>query len=225
MSQVVGRKSLGHEGMDAPSREAELASRAAAGDGVALTTLLTQSRPHLLRYVADHIPADVRGMLDADDIVQQAHVDVFRCIGEFVDRGAGSFLRWTATIALRRARDAIRRQRAAKRRGVAAAAPTGVAACEDSLIALLEWVEAPGRSPSRSCARREAIAAVQTALDQLPPDYREALWKVSIEGASVAVAAQAMGRSERAVHNLCHKARARLRELLGESEQYLSSEG
>ena len=211
--------------MDAVSREAELVSRAVRGDRVALTTLLTQSRHALVRYVAERLPADVRGAVDTDDIVQQTHVDVFGKFSQFHDRGAGSFARWTATIALRRLRDAIRRQRALKRGGGVVHVPSGAAALEDSLIALLDWVEAPGHSPSRSIARREAMAAVQTALDELPPDYREALWKVNVEGIGVAAAAQAMGRSERAVHNLCYKARNRLRELLGARDRYLSSRG
>jgi RNA polymerase sigma-70 factor (ECF subfamily) len=214
-----------HEGMDVTSREAELVSRAVRGDQVALTMLLTQSRPELVRYVAERLPADVRGAVDTDDIVQQTHVDVFRKFAEFQDRGTGSFARWMATIALRRLRDAIRRQRAAKRGGGAAQVPSGAAPLEDSLIALLDWVQAPGRSPSRSIARREAIAAVQTALDELPPDYREALWRVNVEGIGVAATAQAMGRSERAIHNLCYKARNRLRELLGARDRYLSSHG
>jgi RNA polymerase sigma-70 factor (ECF subfamily) len=211
--------------MDASPREAELVFRAVRGDHVAVTMLLTQSRQQLLRQVAGHIPADVRGLLDADDIVQQAHVDVFRKLSQFEDRGAGSFARWTATIALHRLRDAIRRQRADKRGGASSPVQARTAQLEDSLITLLEWAEAPGNSPSRSVARREAVEAVQHALDELPPDYRRALWMVNIEGLSVVAAAQAMGRTERAIHNLCYKARKRLRELLGERERYLSHGG
>ena len=37
---------------------------------------------------------------------------------------------------------------------------------------------------------------------------------MNIEGTSVGAAAQRMGRSERAIHNLCYKARKRLRDLL-----------
>lgn len=63
------------------------------------------------------------------------------------------------------------------------------------------------------------------ALTQLPSDYGEAARLVYLEGFSVAAAAQAMGRSDRAIHNLCHKAKQRLRELLGTRSRFMSGSG
>jgi RNA polymerase sigma-70 factor (ECF subfamily) len=212
----------GAEPMSDDSREARLVRRAVAGDQVALTTLLAECRGRIVQYLKQRLPKDLSTEVDAEDVVQAALVEVFRHVGTFEDRGPGSFFRWVATIGLRKLRDAIRLRRAAKR-GYGQLAPgTGSPNWNESLIALIDLVAAPGRSPSQSVARGEAIRAVEAALAGLPEDYRRAIWLVNIEGKSAAAAAAEMGRTERAIHNLCHKGRERLRELLGSGSRFLS---
>lgn len=198
-------------------READLARRSSAGDVAALTVLLTECRRRLVAYVQARVPTRCRGTVDAEDVVQAALIPAYREIAAFEYRGPGSFHRWIATIAIRKLRDAVRASRARRRGGDVHVA---AAALDESMIALLDCVSSPGRSPSQSVARHEAIAAIQSALDRLPPDYRQAVWLVNIEGRTVAEAAAAMGRTERAVHNLCHKARRRLSELMGSFSRY-----
>lgn len=207
------------------SPQAGLIARAVAGDRVALTLLLTETRSGLCGYLASRIPADLKGTLDADDIAQEAHVEVFRHIGDFENRGPGAFERWLRTIALRKLRDAIKMRRADRRGGGRVAVSPFPRHVEDSIVALLDLVAVPGQTPSRSAARHEAVAAVQSALSELPEDYRQAVWMVYIEGRSVASAAEHMGRTERAIHNLCYKAKDRLREHLGSDARFFSSSG
>lgn len=90
------------------------------------------------------------------------------------------------------------------------------------MVGLLDLLGGPDHTPSRSVARHEAVAAIQSAIDGLPEDYRRAVWLVYIEGHPVAASALAMGRTERAVHNLCYKAKDRLRELLGSQSRFFS---
>lgn len=97
--------------------------------------------------------------------------------------------------------------------------------CEDSVITLLELMAGPEKTPSRIATRQEAIQAVQAALAHLPQDYRKAVQLVYIEGRSVADAAAEMGRTNRAIHNLCHKAKKHLQDLLGSASRYFSSSG
>lgn len=208
--------------MDESDRTMSLVTRAVAGDEAALTLLLAESAPGLRAYLSGRIPAALRGTIDADDITQDAQVEVFRHIRSFEPRGPGSFDRWVRTIALRELRDVIRARRAARRGGerVAVRAPTTEQ--EDSMVGLLDVLSGPGASPSRSVARHEAVAAVQAAIEGLPEDYRQAVWLVYIEGQPVSAAAAAMGRTERAIHNLCYKAKDRMRHLLGSQSRFLS---
>lgn len=199
---------------DLPPPDSILA-RAIAGDRAALTVLLTRAHAELARRVERRIPAALRGSLDADDVVQQAFIAVFREIGRFEYRGEDSFDRWTATIAIRTLRNEVKARRRLKRGGGRAVIGDAQANAEESMVALFDMVAAPGRTPSLSIVRREAIASVQRALDELPEDYRIAVLGVYIEGRPVAEVAAQMGRTERAIHNLCFKAKARLTELLG----------
>jgi RNA polymerase sigma-70 factor (ECF subfamily) len=212
--------------LDEPPQVESLVGRAVGGDAVALTMLLTQSRGGLCGYLGGRIPADLRGSIDADDVAQEAHVEVFRHIRAFEPRGPDSFHRWVKTIALRKLRDAIKARRAACRGGGRAAVGGGVAAhLEDSMVAFLDLLAGPDRTPSRSAARHEVVYAMQQAMTELPEDYRQAVWLVYIEGQPVAAAAERMGRTERAVHNLCYKAKDRLRDILGSRSRFFSSSG
>jgi RNA polymerase sigma-70 factor (ECF subfamily) len=96
---------------------------------------------------------------------------------------------------------------------------------EDSTLALLDTLAGPGRTPSKSVARREAIDAVHASLAELPEHYRAALWLVHIKGLSVKAAATDMGRSERAIHGLCRRGLRLLRNRLRSTTTFLSSTG
>jgi len=58
----------------------ELVQRATAGDAGALKPLPTHSHERLCRYIMGHIPRDLRSFLDAEDIAQETHIEVFRRI-------------------------------------------------------------------------------------------------------------------------------------------------
>jgi len=213
-----------NENLRAHPHEDSLVEQAVAGDEVSLTLLLTESRGPLCRLVAGKIPRDLQRIAAADDIVQEAHTEVFRRITSFEPRGGESFHRWVATIAVRRLRSAIRDHRTAKRGGgrrVAAPARN----MENSAITLLDLLATAGVTPSRSVARREAVAAMQTALADLPEQYRQAIWLVHIEGHPVKEVAVEMGRTQRAIHGLCRRGIAQMRERLGSGSKFLTSSG
>lgn len=205
-------------------RESTLVERAVAGDEAALTVLLTDSRLSLLDLITRKIPGELGRWISADDVVQEAHAQVFCRIDTFEDRGPESFLRWVATIALRRLRSELRRHRAAKRGG-GRCVNQCIRRIDDSSIAMLDLLVGPGRTPSGSAARWEAVDAVQSALSRIPEQYRQALSLVHLEGYSVREAAEEMGRSERAVHSLCRRGLEHMRVLLKSSTKYFSSTG
>jgi RNA polymerase sigma-70 factor (ECF subfamily) len=92
-----------------------------------------------------------------------------------------------------------------------------------SVVALLDMMAGPEKTPSRTAARSEAVRAVEDALEQLPTDYRQAVRLVYLEGLTASEAGERMHRTERGVHNLCYKAKKHLRDLLGSRSHYLSN--
>lgn len=211
--------------MSSAGQEEELIRQAVGGDRGALLKLLGRSRQPLCAYIAHKIPITLRGALDAEDVVQDAHVEVFRAIATFEPRGADSFDGWVRTIAARKLRDAVRRHRTAKRGGGRAGAGAISPAMEKSMIALLDLVAAPARTPSSVAAHAEGVEVLQAAMRQLPEDYRRALWMMHIQERSAADVAAELGRTEGAIRVLCHKARKRLGEILGNRSRFLSSSG
>lgn len=201
--------------LDPDTNDDALIRSAIDGDSAALTILLTRVQPALRERIARQVPTDLQSTIGVDDIVQQALVGAFRDIRSFEPRGQRAFDRWVVTIALHALRNAIKAHRR-KKRGGGKARQAGALNLDESLIDLFDQIAGPVGTASRSIARRESAGAIRSALAKLPDDYRTALWGVCVENRPVADVAAEMGRTVRAIHNLCHKGKLRLAELLGE---------
>lgn len=187
------------------SEDQSLVERAKAGDSVALKVLLTSTYARLQGLISQKVPPELCSMIDADDVIQDTHVEVFRRIGSFVPGKGDSFFRWAATIATNRVRSLLRHHRTAKRGGPGGGARPEGWSMEDSSVALLNLVATTSKTPSRSAVRREAAAVVQAALEELPSRHRDFIRSVYLEGSSVRGTAEQLGCTERAVHGLCRR--------------------
>jgi RNA polymerase sigma-70 factor (ECF subfamily) len=203
------------------SAEDALIARAVAGDEAALQRLLLASHDAVAAHIAARLPPDLRAFISPDDVLQDAYCTAFRRIRDFELRRGGGFHTWLVRIAERCLSDVIDAQRCAKRGG--GRVPVELQPDQDhsQAIGLLELVAAHSRTPSRSAAEREAVAAVQDALKALSEDQRKAVSLRHLEELSVADVAQRMGRSEGAVHMLCSRGLAALREELGDLSRFL----
>lgn len=201
------------------SQERDWVERAVDGDEAAVERLMLHHHARLSHELERKMPRTIRGVIAVEDILQETYVVVFREVGTFRWRGAGSFYAWIATIAERRLFDAIKAERAAKRGGdrVRAQPPEGEV---DSILGWLEVLSVYERTPSRSVAGREAISDLQAALLGLKPEQREALHLRYVEGLPVAAAADRMQRSEGAVCQLCQRGLKNLRASLGSSTRF-----
>lgn len=199
----------------------ELVRRAVGGDRPALETLLEILRAPLAARIQARIPADLQALITADDILQEAFVDVFSSVGTFEARGERAFEAWVGRIAENRLLDAIKAQRAAKRGRDRMINPqTGTD--DDALIDLLNAAAGSERTPSRALASAEAVAAIRTALAAVKDEYREALQLRYIEGRAMADVAAAMGKTEPAVQKLCRRGLDALRDALGNSARFFT---
>jgi RNA polymerase sigma-70 factor (ECF subfamily) len=205
-------------GSNAAATEADLLRRAIDGERLALELLLLRYYSRLRNRIARKIPADVRTVVAIDDIIQATYVEAIRHIDTFEPQGEQAFYRWLATIAERKLIDAVRVRRGRTPRAKRPPRPS----MARSVVALLELLIAPGRSPSRAAAGTEAVQAVQVALASLPEPYRRALWLRYIHGWSVSAIAVEMGRSERGVHGLCNRGLKLLRDFLGSASRFLT---
>lgn len=205
-----------------PADDSDLVGRAIAGEPLALERLLIQYQRQLLSVIAAKIPETMATVVSAEDILQETYTEAFRGIGAFRPDGENALFRWLCTIADHRALDAVRAHRAAKRGGGRAAVEANAGNATSAVMALLDIVFVNDRTPSRSAAGHEAVAAVQSALESLKPEYRDAIRFRYIEGLSVGETADRMKKTDRSVHKLCSRAIQKLREELGDASKYYS---
>ena len=198
-----------------------LVTQAVAGDEAALERLLVAHHDSLAAHIAARLPKDLQSVVSTDDVFQDACVVVFRKIREFEVRDSGGFEAWLKRIADRCLNDLVDAQRCAKRGGGRGPVHVTEQDCS-AVIGLLELVAVHSRTPSRSVAEHEAVAAARAALENLPEDQRAALRMRYLEGLSVAETAAQMKRTAGAVQMLCNRGLASLRGQLGNLSRFLT---
>ena len=64
-----------------------------------LENLVITHRRVLVRAIAPRIPARLRGLVCAEDVIQEASLEAMRCIGSFRNGGSGSLHGWVWFLA------------------------------------------------------------------------------------------------------------------------------
>ncbi len=93
------------------------------------------------------------------------------------------------------------------------------AAIDDSSARLDKLLCREGESAGEQAERRERLARLDGALEQLPPDWREVVELKYLHGQSVPEIATATDRTKDAVAGLLHRGVRRLRELMDEPDE------
>jgi RNA polymerase sigma-70 factor (ECF subfamily) len=198
----------------------QLLARAIGGDRAAAGELLLEASGMLTAYVARELPKPIAHLVSVEDVLQETFHSAFATIGDLQAADEAAFLAWLRTIAKHRMLDTLRRHKRKRRGGdrqqVAAHSST------DSVLNLFDAL-CGDATPSRRVSRNEALSCMHVALAELPEDYRQAVRLRFLEDKSYKEVAEAMGRSEGAVHGLITRAKDRLRDLLGRASAYLSS--
>jgi RNA polymerase sigma-70 factor (ECF subfamily) len=174
--------------------------------------LLLQYYDRLVRHIQRQLPTGLRGLLHPEDILQQTYVKAFSNILKFEPKSEHSFYSWLKTIADRQLLDAQRRRQRERR------AKKGSKKTSDTWAStLLDQIAANTSTIGRGARRKEAINALQVAVASLPEDYRQVVQLRFIEERSLAEVAEEMDRTEDAVRGLIHRAKKKLRDMLGRS--------
>ena len=156
----------------------------------------------LHRFLALQLRGDAS---TAEELMVQTLVDAARNIGRFDARKA-SFLAWLLGIARRQVLGELRRQR--RRKSVPESAQVPLASLAE---------EAHAADPTAPLAAQiTAQQQVAQLREALAPLEMEALLLHGLHGLSVREIGQVLGRSERAINSLLHRARQKARERLGE---------
>ena len=176
--------------------------RAAHGDTTALNALVAALQPHIEKQLLRYPVADE----DRRDLLQATLMQIVRRLGSF--RGDSSFSTWLFRVTANEALMMMRSQRRHRARlvegldfddlGSLPAANDGVTQERGDNVA----------------AMKERDEAVQSALDDLPKDYRDVVVAHYHQDLGLQEIADRFSLSESAVRSRLHRARTRLRSIL-----------
>jgi RNA polymerase sigma-70 factor (ECF subfamily) len=175
---------------------------------------LERFRHYLLLLARLHLGDQLRGKVDASDMVQQTLLEAHRKRAQFQGRTEAELAAWLRQMLAFAIADALRA--AGRARRDAARERSLEAALEESSSHLGSWLAADQSSPSQQAVRQEQLLRLAEALARLPEDQRRAVELKHLQGCSVAAIAQSLGRTETAVGGLLRRGMTKLREYLQE---------
>jgi RNA polymerase sigma-70 factor, ECF subfamily len=189
-------------GDEAPRNELVLIERILAGERELFMELV---RPHQ-KLVYSMAVGIVKSEHDAEDVSQEALFKAFKNLSQF--RGECKFSTWIIQITLNEARHRLRKQKRAPEDSIDA----GRESDEGDYIPidLADWREIP----SEALQRKELRNAMQRAISDLKPIYREVLVLRDIEHLSVAETSCLLNISEASVKTRLLRARLQVRDAL-----------
>lgn len=197
-----------------------LFAEAVGGDRQATERLLLQYAAHLRARIVLRLPTAVRAVVDADDVLQEVYIQTIRDISTCQAGSPEAFTAWLNGIADHRVGDIVRYVNCKKRGGGMQRVGFRGLATESSWADGMDRFADSCATPGHLAARHEAVAAVRNAVEQLPPDQREAARLHALEGHTLADTAESVRRSPAAARGLVHRAKQRLRELLESSSRW-----
>lgn len=187
----------------------ELARRAADGDAAALERLLEQHLPAMRAFVRAHMGPALRARESMSDLVQSVCRELLTHRRRFQHPSAHAFAAWMFTMARRKIANRARDLQAGKR-----APEREIEGLDEATLTELGGEYARITTPSGRLLRREEIARLEAALDQLTPEQREVITLAHLAGLPRKEIAALLDRAEEAVRTQLHRAMARLAVLL-----------
>jgi RNA polymerase sigma-70 factor (ECF subfamily) len=160
-----------------------------------------------MSYVQRQFPAELRGILEPQDIVQDTWLRAVRAIRSIRPQGSEAFNRWLLTIARHVMTDHLKHAIVAK----AASGLAPLDPADSSIAQLLSDLAVHSRTPSRSAVNHELLQALKEALGRLLPEQAEALRLRHLDGLPIGEVAARMKRTEGSVLMLCNRALKSLR--------------
>jgi RNA polymerase sigma-70 factor (ECF subfamily) len=170
------------------------------GEDDAIRAFCSEYLPKVYRFALARVRVDA----DADDVVQSVMINAARRIETY--RGDATLLVWLQQIC---------RRELAKRYARIDRQPHMLSfGCDDALQMTVEAIEAsPADEPERAALRRELIARLHSALDELPEHYAVALELKYVDELGSKEIAARLGIGDEATQSLLARARRALREV------------
>jgi len=173
--------------------------------------LLQPYRGYLWTLAYSQLDPQLKGKLDASDIVQQTMLRAHAALPGLRDRSPGVLVAWLRQILATELADSVRHCHRDKRD--IAREQSLSADIEQSAGGLENWLAADHTSPSMAAERNEHLLHLANALAELPDEQREVVILKHIRDRKLQQIADESGRTVPAVAGLLRRGLAKLREI------------
>lgn len=187
-----------------------LLMRISTGDRDAFNELFDRHRKDLRRAVGLRLDPQLRARIDESDVVQEAQLEAFRRLDDYLARRPMPFGLWLRKTAQERISNHRRNHLGAARRSV----HREQCFPEKSSMMIAAALLARGSSPSRRAIVRDHRRLVSEAIAELDELDREILLMRNVEGLSQVEIAQVLDLSHEAVRKRYGRALVKLQRLL-----------
>jgi RNA polymerase sigma-70 factor (ECF subfamily) len=181
-----------------------LLRRASAGDAEALGRLLEMYRAAIRAQAAAQLDGRLEARVDASDVVQETFLEAHRDFASFRGGTEAEWIEWLNRILANNIVEAVRRHDGAGKRSVRAER-----SLQDAVrggLGLQRILSVEQSTPGQQAVRNEQLEDLEAAIELLLPDQREAIRLRYLQGRSLRQIAEHLGRTERAVASLLHRA-------------------
>lgn len=193
-----------------------LLERIRGGDARAIGGLFELHRERLWRMLHVRLDAKLSRRVSADDVLQEAYLDVAKRIGEYLTNPAVPFYVWLRFLTFQRLQALRRVHLGAKMRDAAQEEPLPVNGWCASSESMAGQLVSELTSPSQAAMRGELRQRLHDALEEMEPIDREILALRHFEEMSNHEVAQALGITKDAASKRHVRALVRLREVLAD---------
>jgi RNA polymerase sigma-70 factor, ECF subfamily len=188
--------------------EADLVHHARAGEREAFRAIMQRGNQRLFRIARGFVRDDS----EAEDIVQETYVRAFTNLDAF--RGEASIFTWLTRIAINEANGRMRKRRDKHREHVGLEA-VEAAQSRGAHVIMFPQTDA-NMTPELDVACTQVRHVLESAIDELPDDFRIVFVMRDVEGCSIAETAAALGIREETIRTRLHRARRLLRAAISE---------
>ncbi len=202
----------------------QLVLQSQGGDREAFSKLFNRYYPRIRLLVKLHMLDKLKAQVEADDIIQEIYLEVFRNFHKFEYRDPNSFYKWLVTVIGWKIKDFDKYffKTSKRQPGETLSLNENVRGGESSIRELAESISAGQSTPSQIVMQREGYKMLEKALEKLPTHYREVIRLRHLEQRSAKEAADLLNVKVNAVNVLFHRAQQKLHEVLREMAYFSS---
>jgi RNA polymerase sigma-70 factor (ECF subfamily) len=197
------------------------AERLCLGDESALAKVFETSRERLRRIVEFRLHPNLRGRLDADDVLQEAYLSAVQRLPHYQADGGLSPFAWCRMVLMQTITDLYRHHLGAQKRDARLELnPQALNDMQNTATSMVFQLRGDLTSPTQAAARADAIAAVKAAIETMSDLDRDVLVLRHFEELSNQETAEVLGIQPKAASIRYVRALRRLRVVLAEISEF-----